>query len=162
VRSQPDGRRRRGRVVKAAVAACVGIAAAGALFASQASADSTSGQFVMFSNRSGFAPYVCVSAWDWGSYVAPHREVRPPRFVINYPESSPSFHECKRLGGGGKHVFWLPQSSNGFGPIRLMVSPTGTVWGKKYFDLAVNRSSCFRETSGGSVHEATDKPCTPN
>jgi hypothetical protein len=162
VGSQSGGRRRRGRVVKAAVAACVGVAAAGAFFASQASAESTPGQFVMFSNRSGYAPYVCISTWDWGSYVAPHREVRPPLTVIKYPESSPSYHKCKRLGGGGKHVFWLPQSSHGFDKIRLMVAPMGTVFFKKHFDLPVNRSSCFRETNSGSVHEATDKPCTSN
>ncbi|MBV9024764.1 MAG: hypothetical protein JO362_13475 [Streptomycetaceae bacterium] len=119
-----------------------------------------SNNFVMFSNRSGFAPYACLSAWYTYDYVPPRSQYVPPLTVIDTPESPPDLHECKRLGGGGHHVFWLPQSPRGFDKIRLMVSPTGTVFGKKYFDLALDRSSCFRETSSGSVHEATDKPCT--
>jgi hypothetical protein len=124
----------------------------GTVDVSSSSMTPSSSNFVMFSNRSGLDPYVCLSAWyAWSQEEA--------------TDSNPAndIHSCKRLGPDEHHVFWLHNWPAGSIPhVHLSVDPSGSALGRRDFDPDPNSASCYRETSSGSVHQVTNQPCTSN
>jgi hypothetical protein len=106
----------------------------------------TAQNFVLFSNRSGLIPKVCISWWYDRSYGGPADK-----------------HECKTVKALKKTVWWLPSWGSGTNPfVHFTVEPSGSGAGQKDFDPNPHSPNCYRETSSGKVHLATDKACTAN
>ncbi|MBV9023313.1 MAG: hypothetical protein JO362_05860 [Streptomycetaceae bacterium] len=132
-------------------------------------------QFIMFSNRSGRVPDVCFSVWyayyagdvNKSQRVVAHNSVPPNGTTPNHGTAAPpDEHTCVRVGADAHHVFrpQLPGDVNPKGSwVHVSVNPSGTAFTHTVdFDLDGTSSLCIRETSSGTVHQATDKPCTPN
>jgi hypothetical protein len=124
----------------------------GTVDVSSSSMSPSSSNFVMFSNRSGLDPFVCLSAWyAWAQEKS--------------TDSNPAndIHSCKRLGPDKHVVFWLHNWPTGSIPhVHLSVNTTGInpKGMNRDFDPDPNSASCYRETSSGSVHQVTNQPCT--
>jgi hypothetical protein len=125
-----------------------------------------SGKFVMFSNRSGFAPYVCLSAWaDWDHRWSPSKPyILGPNNTAT-PAPPADVHQCKRLLADQHALFHLKTWPGGHTPlVQLSVATSGTTGTSfsKHADFQPDPygNSCYRETLGGSVHQVTNQPCT--
>jgi hypothetical protein len=104
------------------------------------------GHFIMFSNRSGYAPRVCIKNYSTGDDGSGGTITT---------QGSP---ECKTIFARRSYVFRISTAGASAG-IRLTTNDgAGHIYKDDYNPL--DRDVCLRETTSGAIHEATDKPCT--
>jgi hypothetical protein len=103
-----------------------------------ANADVKTAHFIMFSNRSGYAPQACVKT---------------------VKSTTSDMHEdCKNVWLRTSYAFWVSKEYAADG-VRLTINDyVGHTYKHNYVPL--DRDVCLRETTSGAIHEATDKPCT--
>ena len=91
--------------------------------------------FILFSNRSAFIMTSCYTATD-----AQGRQLA---------------HDCDQVAAAQKSTFWVPSAA---AQTRVTVSDRGTqMFGRTHPNT---RDLCIRASGSGSVHEATEQPCT--
>jgi hypothetical protein len=133
-------RRPRRRMVKAGIAAAAAAAVLGGVaLASNASASPAPGPngFALYSNRSGFTPYVCMHQYDWYG-----KEIR---------------QDCKKIWGWQK-VGWNFETNAT--SARMSVFNGWMWWHHFYPAVGPGQATCYRESASGSVHQVTNQKCT--
>ncbi|WP_086851896.1 hypothetical protein [Amycolatopsis kentuckyensis] len=114
----------------------IALAAGATLVAAPAAPAATqAGHFVLFSNRFTGPMFACYTARDdKGNQLA---------------------HDCDQVQTRQKSTFWVPVNAK---ETRVTVADRGTQMFARTHPN--NRDLCIRATATGSVHEATDQPCT--
>lgn len=123
--------------VRLATAAAIATMAATVPVVLAAPASAATGHFVRFSNKSAFVYRWCVRAYSSDMF-----ELKG---------------DCDKVGLRQKSTFFVPADAK----VITYDYADNTVGGESgHGTRDNNRDWCFRASGSGSVHEATDQPCT--